>query len=91
MFFIYILFNKEINKYYVGHTVNIENRLADHNKKGHKTKFSRKQNGKWVLMYKESFPTRSAAVVRERYIKSMKSRKYIESLIISRAIPTKSG
>ena len=35
----------------------------------------------WILKYTEHFKSRAEALKRELYIKKMKSRKYIESLI----------
>src|SRR5437868_987804 len=78
-FYVYILYSAKCDKYYVGHSEFVDNRLYEHkhNKSG---KFS-KICAPWQLIYTESHPTRSDAVKREREIKSRKSRKYIESLI----------
>jgi len=40
-----------------------------------------KNKGPWVLMSYETFETKSQANSRELYIKSMKSRAFIEKLI----------
>jgi putative endonuclease len=37
----------------------------------------------WVLKYEEKYGTNQEARIRESYIKKMKSRKYLEQLIIS--------
>jgi putative endonuclease len=31
MFFVYILFSKKLNRYYIGTTDNVEKRLSEHN------------------------------------------------------------
>jgi putative endonuclease len=78
-FFVYILYSKVLNKYYVGHSgSSISERLEKHlsNHKGFTA------NAKdWQLVYTESFATKSEAYQREVQIKKRKSRKYIEELI----------
>gem|GEM_PF-184130 len=75
-FFVYILHSSKCDKYYIGHTESIDNRLYEHTKsKG--GKFS-KTCAPWQLMYKEPYFTRSEAMKREKEIKAKKSRKYIE-------------
>jgi predicted GIY-YIG superfamily endonuclease len=38
----------------------------------------------WILVYRETFETRSEAMLREKAIKKMKSRTYLELLIQNR-------
>ena len=56
--------NKTIS--YVGYTNNIDKRLKLHNS-GKGAKFTR--GGKWKLIYKEKFNTKTQAISREYYIK----------------------
>ncbi|GAA3753325.1 MULTISPECIES: GIY-YIG nuclease family protein [Flavobacterium] len=78
MFYIYIIYSKTLDKYYVGSCQNIEQRLQDHlNSRSKFTKVAKD----WELKYSETFFTRSEAYKRELQIKKMKSRKYIENLI----------
>jgi putative endonuclease len=79
MFHTYIIFNSNINQYYIGSTNNIEDRLYRHN--AGQNKATKKGAPDWQLVYSEEFNTRSEAVQREMKIKKMKSRKYIERLI----------
>jgi putative endonuclease len=79
-YYFYILYNPVIDKYYSGQTSNVENRLKFHNQK-HKVKYTGKQISAWQLVYTETYPTRSEAVLREKAVKSKKSRKYILKLI----------
>ncbi|MEP6465711.1 MAG: GIY-YIG nuclease family protein [Parafilimonas sp.] len=76
----YILYSSRLNKYYIGSTSDVERRLEEHNRG--KEKFT-KTGLPWVLMYKEEFADLKLARQREYYIKKMKSRKFIESLISS--------
>ncbi len=78
MFYVYILFSKTRDKYYIGSSQNIEQRVKKHNEK-HKGFTGHTKD--WVLVYSEEFQTLSEARNRELQIKRKKSRKYIEWLI----------
>ena len=77
-YFVYILYSKKIDKYYVGETDKVESRLNSH-RKGISRYTSIADD--WVLVYLEYYNSRTEAIQRERAIKRMKSRKYIEDLI----------
>jgi len=77
-FFTYILYSTSADKYYIGSTGDMDDRLKRHNQGRSKaTKFG----VPWTLVYQKAFGSRSGAVQHEKYIKTMKSRKYIEKLI----------
>jgi predicted GIY-YIG superfamily endonuclease len=78
MYYTYILYSKIYNRYYIGHCEEITIRLQRHNAKQVP---STKSYVPWLLVYTETFSTRSEANQRELYIKKQKSRKYIEHLI----------
>jgi putative endonuclease len=78
MFYTYILFSETRNKYYIGATGNLEQRIEKHNEK-HKGFTGHTQD--WELVYYEEFPSLSEARQRELQIKRKKSRKHIEFLI----------
>ena len=73
----YILRSQSSGRYYVGHSENLTKRIFEHN---NNRTVSIKNRGPWELFYSEQFPTRIEASRREREIKNMKSRIYIESL-----------
>ena len=77
---VYILYSSRLDKYYVGSTAHLADRLLRHN--GGRSKYT-KAGLPWELVYAEYFLTRGEAVKREKAIKRRKSRKYIESLIQS--------
>ena len=77
---VYILFSKSIDRYYIGQTQNLEDRLYRHRNSGSK---STKKAKDWELVYTECFINRSLAVARELEIKRKKSRVYINLLIKS--------
>ncbi len=78
MFYTYILFSTKKNKYYIGSTSNLEERIKKHNS-NHKG-FTGSE-GDWEIVYKEVYETKSEAYKREMQIKRWKSRKMIEKLL----------
>ena len=83
MAWVYFLYSKKINKYYVGACTDLDRRLYEHNL-GH-SKFT--STGKpWELVYKEEWEDLVLAKQRELKIKKMKSRTYIEDLIRKRIL-----
>jgi predicted GIY-YIG superfamily endonuclease len=88
MFFVYILENPE-GRFYIGHSDNLEERLASHNRTDKiGGKYTRK-NGPWKLGWSETYPTRSAAVKRERQIKRMKSARWIREHLLKGRVPNR--
>lgn len=75
--FTFILFSEKLNKYYLGACVNLERRLYEHNI-GH-SKFT-SIGVPWKIVYTEEYSTPADAIKREKQIKRMKSRKYIDDL-----------
>ena len=76
---VYILFSETLNKYYIGSTVclpeeRLKKHLSDH--KGYTGKAK-----DWKVVFTEEFPDKHQALIREKQIKSWKSRKIIEKLI----------
>ena len=75
----YILFSKNLDRYYVGSTGNVEVRLEKHLQR-HKGFTSKAKD--WTVVYVEKFASKEEAMKRERQIKKWKSRKMIEKLIV---------
>ena len=83
MFWVYIVQNPR-GQFYIGHTDDLELRLASHNREDRVLgKFTRK-NGPWELVRS----TRAAAMQREREIKSMKSARWIREHLLNGRVPT---
>ena len=78
MFHVYIIFSKTANKFYIGVTSNLEERIKKHNAKN---KGFTNQASDWECLYTEVYIKKSDALKREREIKKWKSRKKILSLI----------
>ncbi|MFO7523885.1 MAG: GIY-YIG nuclease family protein [Ignavibacteriaceae bacterium] len=67
-YFTYILQSKNHNKHYYGHTSNLDKRIVDHNLG---LSIYKKKYLPWELIYLEEFPTRSKAIKREKFFKSL--------------------
>ena len=78
VFFVYILYSKTSDRFYVGQTDNLQERLISHNS-GKSSYTSRVSD--WEIVYVEEFATRTLCRKRENEIKRKKSRKYIEWLV----------
>ncbi|WP_417854203.1 GIY-YIG nuclease family protein [Xanthomarina gelatinilytica] len=84
---VYILQSKQLNRFYIGYSSNIDLRLEFH-KYPDTRKFT--SNSKdWILYYKIDCTTKSQALAIEAHIKRMKSKVYIVNLIKHPEITTK--
>lgn len=77
-FYTYIIYSAKLDKFYIGHTENLETRLDQHNS-GISSYIAKASD--WQLVYSEPHPSRELARKREIEIKKKKSRNYIEWLI----------
>ncbi|MFH1244001.1 MAG: GIY-YIG nuclease family protein [bacterium] len=75
--YLYILYDSQKDKYYIGQTQNLADRFKRH--QSHRSKYTR--TGSWSLVYKELYNSRSEAFKRELYLKSLKSKIKIRELI----------
>jgi putative endonuclease len=81
-YWVYILQSEATGRYYIGSTADLDDRLRRHNEN---RSAATKVRGPWRLVHREEFPSRRAAVARERQIKAQKSRAYVERVV--RAAP----
>ena len=86
MFYTYILHSAKLDKYYIGYTESLENRLAFHNNI-ELNKIWTRTGIPWRLVIAFQFPTRKEAMNLERKLKASKSRKLIEELSQSGILP----
>jgi len=77
-YYVYILYSKVTDKYYIGYSENVELRLIKHNLGATP---STRSGRPWIISYKEECKDKTSAIIREREIKDKKSRKYIEWLL----------
>ena len=75
---VYILFSESKNRFYVGFTSNLEERIVRHNQRS--KGFTGSVND-WKVVYTELYNTKEEAHNRELQIKAWKSRKKIVELI----------
>ncbi len=76
---VYILFSPKFNKFYVGSCLDLEQRLLDHKNKTYSNSYT-KITDDWELFFELNELDYASARKIETYIKSMKSKKYIENL-----------
>ncbi|RTY87502.1 GIY-YIG nuclease family protein [Flavobacterium sp. GT3R68] len=80
MYFIYIIYSKKLNRYYIGTTDDIEKRLNEHNAGFYRDSFT--VNGiPWELCLDYGCESSEKAYSLEKFIKRMKSRKFLEKVI----------
>ena len=80
MYYIYFIYSKSSDRYYLGYTNDPERRLIEHNTKDFNT--YTKKHRPWDLAYQ--FPVSEIcgdAIKIERFIKKQKSRNLIEKII----------
>jgi putative endonuclease len=77
MYSVYVIWSNKLKKRYVGSTQDIESRLKQHN--SGKTPFTLR-GIPWILIYNETFETRSEALIREKFLKSGTGRKWLDEM-----------
>ena len=78
MHFLYFLYSPSIDKYYVGQSAKVEERLSYHN--SDENSIWTKRGKPWILVAQFVFPTKKDALIAERFIKNQKSRKLIANI-----------
>ena len=87
MFYIYILYAPNADKYYLGYSEDPARRLIEHNTKPFNTYTSKHRP--WILKAVfQCSEIESDAIRLERFIKQQKSRKLIEQLIDKNFVPS---
>lgn len=78
MYSVYILYSEKLDKFYIGFSANISDRLLKHNRSNKGFTATGKP---WLLMYSESFSTKKEAMAREQQLKNWKNPERLRSLI----------
>jgi putative endonuclease len=81
MFYTYILFSVRLNRYYIGTTDDVVRRLEEHNNAFYEDAYTSK-GIPWNLLLLIVCDSSSEAYRLEAFIKRMKSRKFIEKLLV---------
>ena len=78
---VYILHSLTINQYYIGSCLDLTQRLAEHLSKKNSAAFTKRADDWKVFLTIENLEYAHARKL-ERHIKKMKSRKYLENLLL---------
>jgi putative endonuclease len=81
MFVVYVIYNNQAAKMYVGQTSDLVKRLKEHNEHKFSHSYTARFSGEWKLIYKEEFSTRKEALSREKQLKSYKGREFLRKYI----------
>lgn len=78
MYYVYVLKSLIKNITYSGHTINVEERLKQHNNGNNS--FTKKYKP-WTIIYRENYDTEDKAIKREKYLKSAAGRRWMKKNI----------
>mgnify|MGYP000889111320 CR=1 FL=1 len=79
MYWVYILQSETTGRYYCGSTEDVERRVRQHNDPDyHGSKTTKRFDGPWKVVWRESWETRSAAMLRERQVKKRGIGRFLE-------------
>jgi putative endonuclease len=76
MYRVYVLYNPDIRRFYIGYTSNLKRRLKEHKKSclSHRNK-------QFILIFYESFINKRDAIKREHYLKSSKGKISLKNIL----------
>jgi len=76
--FVYVLKSLSAEKFYTGHTDDLERRLLEHNS-GHG--YYTKRFMPWIMAYREDVDSKDEAIKREKYLKSAAGRRWVKKKV----------
>ena len=76
--FVYILYSASYDKYYIGHTSDMDRRINEHN--GDDAGWT-KSYQPWEIAHKERCSDRLTAIEKEKYLKSLKNKERLQDYI----------
>ncbi|MFC1598518.1 GIY-YIG nuclease family protein [Patescibacteria group bacterium] len=84
MHYVYILYNKNSKKFYIGYTKNLEERILRH-------KFAKlaHRNKNHELIFYEAYKNKTDAIRREKYLKTTKGRTTLKLMLAETLKSTK--
>ena len=86
-FKVYILRSEKLNRYYIGQTADLEKRINEHLDKKNQGSFTSKSDD-WQLALSMQCESRDQAMKLERFIKRMKSSRFVKELIEDKTMQT---
>lgn len=81
MYYVYAIYNRKHDKFYIGETNNLRQRLEMHNDHRFPTSYTARFDGFWELVYSEEYSIRQEARKREKQLKSYRGRQFINKFI----------
>jgi len=78
MFWVYVLYSKKLDRLYVGQTQDLKKRLAEHLQGD---SFYTRRSDDWELIFREEFPSRGQAMIREKELKTGVGREFLRRLL----------
>ncbi len=87
MYYVYILFSSSSDRYYIGHTPDVQKRLEEHNNPTRSDKYTAKHLPWTLILFFKVSSDRGEAMIVERFIKKQKSRVFLEKLILQKDNP----
>jgi putative endonuclease len=79
-FSVYILFSEKLNRYYIGQTIDLQERIKQHNS-GFYNDASTKNSNDWKLFWSLECDSRKQAIQIESHIKRMRNKVYYQNLV----------
>ena len=79
MHFVYIIYSKKIDRFYIGQTHDVNDRILKHNSLYYPNKWTAK-GIPLILFHQIACASKSQALLIEKHIKSMKSTMYLKNL-----------
>ncbi|GAB1451528.1 hypothetical protein MASR2M47_15850 [Draconibacterium sp.] len=82
MFYVYALYSEQFDKIYIGFSADAQKRLASHNDQlntGWTAKYK-----PWKIIYTEEFENKTAALKREKQLKTSAGRRFIHGIVEKR-------
>ncbi|MEI7653531.1 MAG: GIY-YIG nuclease family protein [bacterium] len=78
---VYALYNSKHDKIYIGQTVDLDERIRQHNDHDFRQTYTSRFDGPWVVVYTEIVANRNEALIHEKQLKSYRGREFIRKQI----------
>jgi putative endonuclease len=82
VYHVYVIYNRQHQKVYIGQTVDLNKRLKEHNDiTNDKHVYTKRFGSGWELIYSEPFSSRTEALKREKQLESYQGRLFVKRFI----------
>ena len=76
--YVYIIYNKKYDKFYIGQTYDLNKRVEEHNNR--LSKYTAKYEGGWEIVHYEKYSSRADALKREGFLKKQKNKDFYRKI-----------